>query len=69
MILYARIGGGAFGVLAPFSAFATCFVKEKTHNMLALMLDPRSKELTCITKFIGRDRAKILVQEYDRKVL
>jgi hypothetical protein len=59
-ILYAHIGEVAFGVLTTFLAFATSFVKEKVHNMLALMLDPRFKESTCITKFIGIGRAKIL---------
>ena len=67
--MYARIGGEAFGVLAPFLAFATSFVKDKAHNMLALGLDSIFKELICITKFIGRHRVKLLVQEYDRKKL
>ena len=56
----------AFGVLALFVAFATLYVEENIHNMLALILDPQFKELTCIIEFIGRDRAKILVHEYDR---
>lgn len=56
-------------MLAPFLAFATSFVKEKAHNMLALMLDPVFNELICITRFIDRDRVKLFVQEYDRKVL
>jgi hypothetical protein len=58
--LYARVGGEAFGVLAPFLAFATSFVKEKAHNMLALMLDPIFKESICITRFVGRDKGQAL---------
>ena len=37
--------------------------------MLALILDPRFKELTCIIEIISRDRAKILVQKHDRNML
>ena len=68
-ILYAQIGGEAFGILALFFSICYMFCKGKTHNMLASMLNSRFKELTCISKQIGRDKAKILVQEYDREVL
>lgn len=36
-ILYARIGGDTFGVLAPFPPFAIGSVKDKAHNMLGLL--------------------------------
>ena len=45
-----------------FGTIMSLFVKEKTHIMLTFILGPRSKELTCMIKFIGRDRAEILMQ-------
>jgi hypothetical protein len=39
------------------------------HNMMAYMLDPRYKGLKCVVNLIGKDRAWVLVEEYDQKKL
>jgi hypothetical protein len=39
------------------------------HNMLALMLELRFKVLKCVIDFLGHDKAKLLVIEYDSKIL
>jgi hypothetical protein len=39
------------------------------HNTLALMLDPRFKGLKCVIDFFNHDKAKLLVVEYDNKIL
>lgn len=56
-------------VLAPFLSFAVRFSSDKAHNMLALMLDLRFKSLDCIIQYVGVDRARAIVQEYDNKFL
>jgi hypothetical protein len=38
------------------------------HNMMAYMLDPRYKGLKCVVNLIGKDRAWVLVEEYDKKI-
>ncbi len=37
--------------------------------MLALMLDLRFKGLKCVIDFLGHDKAKLLLIEYDSKIL
>jgi hypothetical protein len=37
------------------------------HNMLALVLELRFKGLKCVIDFLGHDKAKLLVVEYDSK--
>jgi hypothetical protein len=39
------------------------------HNMLALMLELKFKVLKCVIDFLGHDKAKLLVVEYDNKIL
>ncbi len=34
-----------------------------------LTIDPRFKHMQCITNFLGRDRSKVVVGEYDEKVI
>jgi hypothetical protein len=43
------------GVLNSFLSFSKKFNERKTHNMLALMLDPRFKSLRLMSSFIGHD--------------
>jgi hypothetical protein len=33
------------------------------------MLDPRFKGLKCVIDFLGHDEAKLLIEEYDNKIL
>jgi hypothetical protein len=40
-------------------------MKKKTHNMLALMLDPRLKSLHLVSSFIGCDQEVAMVEQYD----
>jgi hypothetical protein len=40
-------------------------MKEKTHNMLALMLDPRFNNLCLMIFFISRDQGVTIVEQYD----
>jgi len=40
-------------------------MKEKTHYMLALMLDPRFNNLCLMFSFIGRDQGVAIVKQYD----
>ena len=42
---------------------------EKTHNMHALMLDPRFKGLKCVTKLVGVVPTCEFVEEYDNCVI
>jgi len=39
------------------------------HNMLVLMLELRFKGLKCVIDFLGHDKVKFLVVEYDTKIL
>jgi hypothetical protein len=39
-------------VLQPFLSFASIFERDRTHNMLVLMLDSKYKNLQCITNFV-----------------
>jgi hypothetical protein len=48
--------------------FLKKFDERKTHNMLALMLDPRYKNLTIVFTFVGKVLG-VVVKEYDKKAL
>ncbi len=52
-------------MLHPFLSFIESFSQERTHNMVALMLDACFKGMDCIMDYIGKDQAAILVQQYD----
>jgi hypothetical protein len=41
------------------------FSKKKTHNMLALMLDPRYKNMCLVTTYLGCEVVATLVADYD----
>ncbi len=42
--------------------------EKKTHNMLALVLDPRFKSLKLTSSFIGHEYVVVIVEEYDKKI-
>jgi hypothetical protein len=44
-----------------FLSFLTRDNEKRTHNMLALMLDPRFKNLTLIFSFIGHEHGVAIV--------
>jgi hypothetical protein len=68
-ILCVRMAHVAICVLQPFLDFCDKFDASMAHNMLALMLDPRFKTLKCVTNLIGRDKAQVIMNEYDSKIL
>jgi hypothetical protein len=53
------------GVLHSFFSVLKIFVEIKTHNMLALKLDPIFKSLCLVSSFIGHDQGVTIVQQYD----
>jgi len=42
---------------------------RKNHNMLALMLDPRFKNMCLVTMFLNHENAIVMVAEYDENLL
>ncbi len=52
-------------MLRPFLSFVESFSQERTHNMVALMLDACFKGMDCIMDYIDKDQAAIFVQQYD----
>ncbi len=42
-------------VLVRFLLFARIFQRGNAHNMIALILDPRFKGLTCVCEFVGQE--------------
>ena len=68
-IMHGRIAKAGCVFLEPFLDFTFKFSKDKAHNMVAIMLDPRYKSLQSISKFMGPQTAKVVVMEYDRLVL
>jgi len=43
-------------ILVPFLSFATIYIPNKAHNMLALMLDPHFKCLDVVKTFVGWEK-------------
>ena len=68
-LLYGRMAFESIEVIKPCLAFAVDFTREKAHNMLSLMLDPRYKGLQVIIDYVGREKAMHIVAEYDQLVL
>ncbi len=61
---------GGIGVIDFFISFLTKFDGKKTHNMQALMLDPRFKSLIFVSNsFIGRELGVAIATKFDRKFL
>ena len=68
-LLYGRMAFESIEVIKPCLAFAVEFTREKAHNMLSLMLDPRYKGLQVIINYVGREKAMHIVAKYDQLVL
>jgi hypothetical protein len=56
-------------VLNPLLSFMASFQKAKTHNMLAMMLDPCFKGLGLVIQYVGKERTLHIVGEYDCQLL
>jgi hypothetical protein len=56
-------------VLRPFLDFMDCFKLSKTHNMVALMLDPRLKDFSLLGDYVGHSSTIGIVVAYDIKFL
>jgi hypothetical protein len=56
-------------VLLPFISFLHAYDRKRGHNMLALMFDPRFKNMKLITIFLGRKNDVIIVAKYDQQLL
>jgi hypothetical protein len=57
------------GVTDSFIFFLRRYNEKKTHNMLALMLNPRFNNLTLKYFFIGCEVGMAIVEKYYRKSL
>ena len=60
-LLYGRIDFGTNEVITPCLAFVVDSTREKAHNMLSLMLDPRYKGLQVIIDYVGHKKAMHIV--------
>jgi hypothetical protein len=52
-------------VLKPFLDFLDNFKLSKSHNMLALMLEPRFKDFNLVGNYVGQDFAIEIASAYD----
>ncbi len=57
------------GVINFFISFLRKYDERKTHNMQALMLDPRFKSLKSIFSFISYEHEVAIIEKYDGKSL
>ena len=69
LLLCARMHNQVVRILSPFLSFMHSYKPASAHNMLALMLDPRHKELALMGSYLGRDFAIRIVQVYDDRLL
>jgi hypothetical protein len=44
-----------FGVLDSFLSSMKTYGEKRTHNMLALMLDPRFKSFNFVSSYVGKE--------------
>jgi len=56
-----------FGVIEFFLCFLIRYDEKRVHNMLALMLNPRFKNLKLNSSFIGCENGVAISKKYDRK--
>jgi hypothetical protein len=56
-------------VLKPFLNFMDSFKLFKTHNMLALMIDPRFKDLNLVGNYVGQASTTEIASAYDTHFL
>ncbi len=54
-LLASNIKKKVFGFFYAFLSFLKKFVEQKTHNLLALMLNPKYKNLKIFSTFVGKD--------------
>ncbi len=52
-----------------FFSFFVAFDESMAQNMLALMLDSNYRGMQSINESIGLERTKVVVEDYDNKVL
>ncbi len=52
-----------------FSFIFKKYERNKTHNMVSLMLNPRFKSLRLVSSFIGQEQVVSIVEEYDQQSL
>ncbi len=53
----------------PFISFWIVFTRKNWHNILAMMLDPKFKNMWLINSYAGQKRPTILVVEYGEQVV
>jgi hypothetical protein len=68
-LLASNIRREVINVLDSFLSFSRVYDKKKTHNMIFLTLNPRSKSFNIISLFVGSEQGVALVEEHDRKSL
>jgi hypothetical protein len=66
-LLTSNIKREAFGVLEVFLSFLKKFDGKKIHNMFALMLDLRYKNLRVVSIFVDKELVVGVVEDYDKK--
>ncbi len=54
-LLASNIKRDVYNVLDVFLSFLKKFDERKTYNLLALMLDPRYKNLVIVSTFVGKE--------------
>ncbi len=54
------------GVLDDFLLFFKNYEKNKSHNILSFMLDPRFKSLRLVSFLIGQKHVVSIMEEYDQ---
>ncbi len=64
-----NIRSKVFGVLDSFLLFKRTYDEKNTHNMLALMCDPRFKSLHLVSSYVSMEQGVSIIEEYDRKTL
>jgi hypothetical protein len=57
-LLASNIKRDVYNVLDIFLSFLKKFDEKKTYNLLALMLDPRYKNLIIVSTFVGKELGK-----------
>jgi hypothetical protein len=56
-------------IFEPFLSFLLPFQECKSNNMLNMMLDPRFKGLRLVIQYVGKEKAILITNEYDKYVL
>jgi hypothetical protein len=60
--------GQIFNALGPFLAFSESYITAKAHNMLAIMLNPRFKNMKVIWEFLNNSLVLQVVVNNDKKM-